>query len=197
MNLHSGSGTSPVSFLPDDFPLTLTLWHSRSPPEELPLHRALFRSLWPLDTPDRPCSQDPQAPEDSARHGGEETPVRGPKSSTCRAQDEAGAVPSPPHQNSVVGALLSCGSLLQLCEGQISCCSGSSSPDICWCCTSTSHLEPCSSALRTGRCIWCAAPERQARGSCLTACCVRGKASAQSWKQTSGTGLGLENIHRG
>lgn len=188
MNLHSGSGTSPVSFLQDDS--LLTLRRSLSPPPERPLRRAVVPSLWLLEAPEDPCSQDSRAPEGSALHGGEETPVRGPKSSTCRARDEAGAVPSPPHHNSVLGALLPC-------EGRISCCNGSSSCGICWCCTSTSHLEAGSPALRTGRNIWCAAPEHQARGSCLTACCAKGRASAQNWKETLGTGSGLENLHPG
>lgn len=197
MNLHSGSGTSPVSFLPDDFRLTLTLRSSPSPPEELPLQRACFHSLWLPDAPDCPRRQDSPPPGGSALRGGGETPARGPKSSTCRGEGEGGAVPDPPRHHSVSGALLSCDSRLRLCEGQISCCSGWSSPDICWCCTLPSHLELCSSAWRTGRRIWCAAPERRARGSGLTACCGKEKASAQSWRRTVGTGLGLENFLRG
>lgn len=191
MNLHSGSGTSPVSFLPDDFRLTLTLWSSPSPPEELLPQRAWFHSLWLPDTPDWPCRRDWPRP------GGGETPARGPKSSTCRAEDEGRAVPQPPGHRPVVGAPLSCDSRLQLWEGQISCCSGWSSPGTCWCCTSPSHLEPCRSAWGTGRCIWCAAPERRARGSGPTACCEEEKASARSWRQILGTGLGLEHFPRG
>lgn len=140
MDLHSGPGTFPVRFSPDGFLLTLTLWRSRSRPEELPLRRALLRSLWLPDTAELPCSRDSRAPEGSALRGGEATPVRGPESSTCRAQDEAGAVAGL-HQNWAWGALVSCGTLLQLCEGQISCCSGASSPHICCCCIRTSHLE--------------------------------------------------------
>lgn len=198
MNLHSGSGTSPVSSLPGDFRLTWTWWRSLGPAEEPPLHRPLFRSPRLPDTPERLRGlQHPRAPEGSALRGGEGSPARGPKSSTCRAQDKAGAVPSPPHQDPRLGAPLSCGRPLQLCGGRISCCSGWSSPDSCRCRTRTTRLEPCSSCWSAGRCIWCAAPERQARGSCLTACCAKGKAPAPSWKQTSGTGLGWENIHGG
>lgn len=187
MNLHSGSGTSPVSFLPGDFLLTLTLMRRPIPPEEPPLPRGRLG----------PSCRDARAPEGSALRGGAETPARGPGSSTCRAEGEAAAASPPPPRSPVFGAPLSGGSPPRPCEGRTSWRSGRSSPDSCRRCTSASRWEACSPAWRAGGCIWCAAPARRARGSCPAECCVTAKESAQSWRQTSGTGPGWENIHRG